>query len=88
MYLEMSVDTFRSLLTGLSQGSFDTLLVRNANGDMVDVLTLGGGGSGAVTSANAPLAIDGSFLSINLARYGTSNALATGLAGKTDTTFL
>ena len=52
-----------NLLTGLSEGSFDRLLVRNASGQLVNILTLvgggsGGSGSGLVTSAAAPLQID------------------------------
>ena len=57
------MSTFHNLLTGLSEGSFDRLLVRNASGQLVNILTLVGGGSGGsggglVTSAAAPLQID------------------------------
>ena len=38
-----SYDTWLNALTGISQGSFDILYVKNANGDMVNVLTLLGG---------------------------------------------
>ena len=56
--------TFQNLFTGLSEGSFDTLKIRDSSGQLVDILTLivggsgGGSGSGLVTSAAAPLQID------------------------------
>ncbi len=58
-----------SLTNGLSQGDF-TLLRVLSNGAMTDILTLiGSGGSGAVTSATAPLSISNGVLSINLSGY-------------------
>ena len=56
--------TFQNLFTGLSEGSFDKLHIRDSSGSLVDILTLIGGGSGGgsggglVTSAAAPLEID------------------------------
>ena len=56
--------TFQNLFTGLSEGSFDTLKIRDSSGQLVNILTLiggggsGGSGSGLVTSAAAPLQID------------------------------
>ena len=58
-----------SLTNGLSQGDF-TLLRVLSNGAMTDILTLiGSGGSGAVTSATAPLSISNGVLSINLSGF-------------------
>ena len=52
-----SYDTWLNVLTGISQGFFDEIYIRDANGNVVDILKLVGGGSsgGAVTSATAPL---------------------------------
>ena len=60
-------DTWLNALTGLSQGSFDTLYVKNANGDMVNVLTLLQGGS--ITSVTAPLNLNAGALSVDLSSY-------------------
>ena len=62
-----SYDTWRNVLTGISQGSFDTLYVKNAIGDMVSVLTLIGASAGAVSSATAPLNISSGILILILA---------------------
>ena len=35
-----SYDTWLNVLTGISQGSFDKIHLRDANGNMVDLLTL------------------------------------------------
>ena len=35
-----SYDTWHNLLSGISQGSFDKIYIRVANGNMVDILTL------------------------------------------------
>ena len=65
----MSFPTFHNIFSGLSQGEFDSLKVRDANGQMVDVLTLGGG---SITSVVAPLILSGSQLSIDLSPYALS----------------
>ena len=75
--------TFQNLLTGLSQGRFDSLQVRNASGDYVDVLTLGGSGA---LAANAPISISGGVLSIDLSNYTDTTGLTTLLASKLSTT--
>ena len=80
-----SYDTWLNVLTGISQGSFDTLYVKNASGDMVNVLTLIGASAGAVSSATAPLYISSGILSIDLSNYTNTAGLTTLLAGKLDT---
>ena len=81
-----SYDTWLNVLTGISQGSFDKIYLRDASGNMVDLLTIiglggGGGGGGTVTSATAPLAIDSNgVLSISLAGYATNAAVNSLLA--------
>ena len=58
-----SYDTWHNLLSGISQGSFDKIYIRDANGDMVDILTLLAGAGGTVTSASinsGALSLDGS----------------------------
>ena len=67
-----SYDTWLNVLTGISQGSFDTLYVKNASGDMVNVLTLIGASAGAVSSATTPLNI-----SIDLSNYTNMAGLKT-----------
>jgi len=81
-----SYDTWLNVLTGISQGSFDTLYVKNASGDMVNVLTLIGASAGAVSSATAPLNISSGILSIDLSNYTNTAGLATLLGGKISTT--
>ena len=80
-----SYDTWLNILTGISQGSFDTLYVKNANGDMVNVLTLIGTSAGAVSSATAPLNISGGVLSFDLSSYTNTTGLTSLLAGKIST---
>ena len=81
-----SYDTWLNVLTGISQGSFDTLYVKNASGDMVNVLTLIGASAGAVSSATAPLNISSGILSIDLSNYTNTAGLTTLLGGKISTT--
>ena len=81
-----SYDTWLNVLTGISQGSFDTLYVKNASGDMVNVLTLIGASAGAVSSATAPLNISSGILSIDLGNYTNTAGLTTLLGGKISTT--
>ena len=64
-----SYDTWLNVLTGISQGSFDTLYVKSASGDMVNVFTLIGASAGAVSSATAPLNISSGILCIDLSNY-------------------
>ena len=61
-----SYDTWLNVLTGISQGSSGTLHVKNASGDMVNVLSLIGASAGAVSSATAPLNISSGILNIDL----------------------
>ncbi len=75
-----------NVLTGISQGSFDTLYVKNASGDTVNVLTLIGASAGAVSSATAPLNISSGILSIDLSNYTNTAGLTTLLGGKISTT--
>ena len=35
-----SYETWKNILTGISQGSFDKIYLRDASGNMVDLLTL------------------------------------------------
>ena len=61
----MSSENWLNMLTGMSQGNFDKLYIKDSNGAVVDILTLlgqGGGGGGGnatqgVTTATLPLAI-------------------------------
>ena len=82
-----------TVTNGLTDGNFTTLNVLK-NGSMQDVLDLiaaggggsGGGGSGTVTSATAPLNIDGSgVLTIDLGSYVLTSAINSALANKLDT---
>ena len=81
-------------VTGVRQGTFDILQFLRA-GTLQDINTVldgigGGSGSGGlVTSAVAPLSIDGAgALSISLTAYATTVALNNALAGYTSTTGL
>ena len=65
----MSSENWLNMLTGLSQGNFDKLYIKNANGNVVDILTLlgqGGGSGGTVSSATLPLSITNGVLSLDL----------------------
>ena len=44
-----SYDTWHNILTGISQGSFDKIFLRDASGNMVDLLTLLGPLGGGIT---------------------------------------
>ena len=49
LYIKMALQTiFMNLLTGESYGEFHVLKVRDVNGNMVNILTLLGGGSGNI----------------------------------------
>ena len=45
----MAIPYWLNELTGISQGSFDTIYLRDANGNMVDLLTLLGTLGGGIT---------------------------------------
>ena len=81
-----------TVTTGLAQADFHTLRILNSNGVMQNILDLiassggGGGGSGpgAVSSATAPLSIDGSgVLIIDLGPYATNSSVSNKLDGLT-----
>ena len=44
-----------NVLTGISQGSFDTLFVKDANGNWVNILSLGGSGVCSGPPVNLPI---------------------------------
>ena len=73
-----SFDTWHNLLSGISQGSFDKIYLRDANGNMVDLLTLlaasggSGSGGGTVTSASLPLSINSGVLSLDVSGFATA----------------
>ena len=62
----MSSENWLNMLTGLSQGNFDKLYIKDSNGAVVDILTLlgQGGSGGTVSSATLPLSITNGVLSI------------------------
>ena len=89
-----SSDTWLNVLTSISQGSFDKIYLRDANGNMVDLLTLLGS-LGSVTdvisnSSELVVTMNGTtkILTLNLGGYVTSTALTNVLAAYTDTTAL
>ena len=89
-----SRDTWLNVLTGISQGSFDKIYLRDASGNMVDLLTLLGS-LGSVTdvisnSSELVVTTNGTtkILTLNLGGYVTSTALTNALAAYTDTTAL
>ena len=67
-----SYNTWHNLLSGISQGSFDTIYIKDSNGAMTDILTLLAGASGTVTSATLPLSINSGVLSLDLSGLCTS----------------
>ncbi len=70
-----SYDTWHNLLSGISQGSFDKIYVRDASGQMVDLLTLiSSGHTGFVTNV---------ALTTALAAYTDTTALNALLAAYT-----
>ena len=71
-----SYDTWLNVLTGLSQGSFDKIYIKDASGNMVDLLTLLGtlgGGITDVISQSSDLLVTTSgttkILTLNLSGY-------------------
>jgi hypothetical protein len=89
-----SYDTWTNVLTGTSQGSFDKIYLRDASGNMVDLLTLLGSLASVtdVISQSSELIVttNGStkILTLTLNGYVTSTALTNALAAYTDTTAL
>ena len=89
-----SYDTWLIVLTGISQGSFDKIYLRDASGNMVDLLTLLGSLASVtdVISQSSELIVttNGStkILTLNLGGYMTNTALTKALAAYTDTTAL
>ena len=75
-----SYDTWLNVLTGISQGSFDKVYLRDASGNMVDLLTLLsslGGGITDVISQSSELVVTTSgttkILTLNLGGYLSSS---------------
>ncbi len=66
-----SYDTWHNLLSGISQGAFDKIYVKDNNGAMKDILTLLAGAGGTVTSAALPLSINSGVLNLHLSRFST-----------------
>ena len=86
-----SYDTWLNVLTGISQGSFDKIYLRDASGNMVDLLTLLGTLGGGITdvisqSSELVVTTNGStkILTLNLGGYTTTTALTTLLNAKVD----
>ena len=67
-----SYDTWQNLLSGISQGSFDKIYVKDSNGAMTDILTLLAGAGGTVVRATLPLSINSGVLSLELSGFCTS----------------
>ena len=84
-------DTWYNLLTGLSQGAFDVLEVRAANGVMTNILTLLGNSGSGITDVqvSAPLTVASSgtvrTVGINLGSYSTTAQTQVLLNGKQNT---
>ena len=76
-----SYDTWHNLLSGISQGSFDKIYVKDSNGAMTDILTLLAGAGGTVTSATLPLSINSGVLSLDLSGFCTSANTPLSLTG-------
>ena len=76
-----SYDTWHNLLSGISQGSFDKICVKDSNGAMTDILTLLAGAGGTVTSATLPLNINSGVLSLDLSGFCTSASTPLSLTG-------
>ena len=77
-----SYDTWHNLLSGISQGSFDKIYIRDANGNMVGILTLLAGAGGTVTIAILPLSINSGVLSLDLSGFCTSAHQHTSIADR------
>ena len=73
-----SHDTWLNVLTGISQGSFDKIYLKDASGNMVDLLTLLGTLGGGITdvisqSSELVVTTNGTtkVLTLNLGGYGS-----------------
>ena len=77
---------FLNLLTGEAYGEFHILKVRDSNGNLVNILTLLGGGN--ISGVTQPLSVSNGILSIDLNDYVTNSALTNSLSSYTDTTNL
>ena len=76
-----SYDTWHNLLSGISQGSFDKIYVKDSSGPMTDILTLLAGAGGTVPSATPPLTINSGDLSLDLSGFCTSASTPLSLTG-------
>ena len=70
------------IITGISTGTFDSLWFMRAGSlqemnNVLDALSIGGGGGGIIQSATYPLTISGGVLSINLSNYLTQAQINT-----------
>ena len=88
-----SHDTWLNVLTGISQGSFDKIYLKDASGNMVDLLTLLGTLGGGITdvisqSSELVVATNGTtkILTLNLSGYLSSSHEASNV-GAGDVTF-
>jgi hypothetical protein len=75
-----SYDTWHNLLSGISQGSFDKIYLRDASGNMVDLLTMIGALGGGITdvisqSSELVVTTNGTtkILTLNLSGYLSSS---------------
>jgi len=75
-YKMATYDTWLNVLSGISQGSFDQIYLRDASGNFVDIRTLiaagGSGGGGTVTSSLLPLSIVAGQISLDLSGFCTA----------------
>jgi hypothetical protein len=78
----MSSHAWRNVLTGISQGSFDRIFVKNVDGEMVDIITLLGsaGGITEVTGGGVVTIIANAGarqVVVNLSSYSTTAQINT-----------
>ena len=72
---------FVNVFTGEAEGDFHRLRVRDANGNMTDILTLlGAAANSFINSVASPLAVSNGQLSINLSNYVLATTLNSTLA--------
>ena len=76
-----SYDTWHNLLSGISQGSFDKIYVKDSNGAMTDILTLLASAGSTVASATLPLSVNSGILSLDLSGFCTSASTPLSLTG-------
>ena len=70
-----SDDTWHNLLSGISQGSFDKIYLKDGNGAVSDILALLAGAGGTVASATLPLSIHSGVLNLELSGFCTSGSI-------------